>query len=159
MRAGQNLKKKKKCRWFKVLYATLTVVIHTASEHCTVTPTSVEFYHLHVDTSIVFDHKYCPHLTLIYQKNYAVRKVANFESHARWNYKACSPCAHAHNWPNISLLRRTVPIQLCAGYSTLLISAPCPVNSGRFIQLAMLLLNNPRVIFVSFATFQSVSFW
>ncbi len=25
---------KKKCRWFKVLYATLTVVIHTVSEHC-----------------------------------------------------------------------------------------------------------------------------
>ncbi len=95
-------------------------------------------------------------MTPIYD-NDTVQKVANYKDHNRWNYKAFS-----QHMPVID------PIDHCPWYRDRfkLARAIQPywslhsARSARSIEacMTMLLQNYPRVIFFSFATFQSVSF-
>ncbi len=68
--------------------------------------------------------------------------------------KLQSVFTYTRNWPYWSPHRDTVPIEICAGYSTLLNTAPCrSIQWGLFncvvglLYMTMLLSNYPRVIF------------
>ena len=66
-------------------------------------------------------------------KNYAFWKLANYKHHARGNYKASSqhiPLSTLSVNAHISVL----VLNWCRLFSTLLITAQCPVNSARVIQ-------------------------
>ena len=89
-------------------------------------------------------------------KNDAVQKVANYKDRASRNYKASS--LHMPYW---TLHHGTVPVQIVAGYSTLLITATHPVTSVRVIQLwhAWQYSSQSTCVSFSFATFWSASFF
>ncbi len=76
-----------------------------------ITQAFVEFYSLHVYTSF-----------------YSIeQKIVTFDT-VLWKI------THARYRSYWSLHDGTVPVQVGSGYSTLLITAPCPINSVRVIQ-------------------------